>query len=134
MGTAANDVRTAIVAAVNTKLKEGTGANATLKLRASNNSVLLTVNLNATNPIGSATNGVASLNAPVGESTWEGFAVTPASAGTVDHAVLCDTDGDVQHTLSVGTSSGEVRLSSLVLDTGIDVVFSTAPTCTAKAS
>lgn len=134
MSTYSTAARNAARDAISALLVAGSGTYPTMKIRDAAQVTLVSVNLNATTPIGAASNGVATVAPPFGEATWVGYVVTPVANGTAADCVFCDKDGTVVETGTVGTSGAEVILSSLTIQTTVAIAFTAAPTLTQLAS
>lgn len=134
MSTLSTAARNAARNAINALADAGSGTYPTLQYRTSAHAALLSIQLNSTKAIGDAVAGVSTFAAPNGEATWVGFSQLPSSAGTAAEVVLCDKDGNVVETYSLGTtgSGEEFTLTTQNLVTDVPVTFSAAPTVTQR--
>ena len=88
------------------------GAGSVLRFRASNESEVATLTLDD-DAFQAASSGTIVANA---------IAPDPdAAGGTIDHAVLMDDSSAVQATLTVGTSSGDIIITTLTIASGSTV-------------
>lgn len=136
MSTLSTAARNAARNAINALLDAGSGSNPSMLIRDGSQTTLVEITLDGTKAIADAVAGVSTMNAPDGEASWSGYSVAPDASGTAADCVLRDTDDNIVETLSVGvTGSGEeVELGSLSIQTGVNVVFSAAPTATQRAT
>lgn len=129
----ANAVRSAGLDAMCVLLDAG-ASEPSMEIQESDNTVLLTIGLNATRAIAAAVNGVGTFNDPTtGGSDWTSFSQNPSASGTAAKAVLKDGDGNILWQLSVGTSGAEVNFDTLSFDTAVAVTTTTDPTMTMPA-
>ena len=137
MSTISSAARTVARNAINTLVDAGSGTNPTLRYRTAADADLLVINLNATKAIADAVDGVSAINPPAGEASWVGYSQYPTAAGTAAKVVLCDKDGTIVETGSLGVTgdtSAEFHLGSLTMDTGVAANWSAAPTVSQRAS
>jgi hypothetical protein len=127
-------MRNAMRNAGNALFDAGSGTYPTLRYRTSGDADLLVINLDTTKAVADAADAVSTFNPPDGEASWVGYQQLPSAAGTVAKVAICDKDGNVRETGSVGTtgSGEEFELTSLTLATDIPVTFSAAPTVTQR--
>lgn len=133
MTTSSTASRNSRLTALNTLLAAGSGTYPTMKIRNASTTTLVSVDLDATNPIATPSAGVAELNPPAGEATWIDYTKTPSVSGTASDVVLCDKDGNVIETATIGVSGTEMIINTLTISTTIDVKFTATPTLTALA-
>jgi hypothetical protein len=106
-----------------------------LEIRESDDTVLLSITLHATEAFGDAVDGVATAAAPqTGGGSWATFSQNPVASGTADYAVFLDGDDNELYRCTVGTGAAEVNFDTLSFDTGVAVTTTTAPTFTQPAS
>lgn len=86
-----------------------------VRFRTSANAEVATLNLNAT-PFAAAVNGKIVANAISPDGSADG--------GVVAHAVMLDNGANVQATLSVGTASGDIIMTTLNIAAGSTVSMS----------
>lgn len=100
----------------------GGSANPQLIIRDSSNNPLVTVDLHATDALGTITNGSAPLVRSTGD--WD-FSASPGANGTADHGIIVAKDGETVGTLGVATDGSQaITLGSLTIAVGTSVVFS----------
>lgn len=135
MGTRSTAARNAALNSDISLLIAGSGDYPMYQILDASDNVLVSVDLDDAAPA-TVSNGVMTLAAPYGESTWEGYKKTPAQNGTAAKVVLADTDGNAVITQSVGIvgSGEEVILPSLSIVTTTDIEWSAAPTVTQIAT
>ena len=128
-----NDIRNAGVDAMMLELDEGVG-EPSMEIQESDDTVLLTIGLNATRAVAAASAGVGTFNNPTtGGGNWSTFSQNPSASGTAAKAILKDGDGTARAQMTVSTiaaGTGEVQFTTLAFDTGVPVTTDTAPTIT----
>jgi hypothetical protein len=128
MSSRINEIKTSKLVVLKTAIKVGSSvANPVLNIVASGGSILWTTTLDATDPIDAITNGSGVLKLS-GSTSWVNYEKAPSANGTADHAEILDRNGDLCRTVTVGVSTGELRLPSLDLVTTSNLKFSAAPT------
>lgn len=132
MSILSTDARNEARNAINAQLDEGSGTYPTIRYRTAADADLLVINLDTTKAIADAIDGVSTFNPPDGAGSWVDYQQLPSAAGTVAKVALCNRDGAVVETASVGItgSDEEFKLTSLTLATDIPVTFNAAPTAT----
>jgi hypothetical protein len=135
----ADAIRNSMCDAAVDALDSGAG-EPVLQICASNDDVLLEIDLNATAAFGNAgavTVGKASAAAPVsGGGSWSTFSQVPDAAGTANYAQYLDGDGTLAFKSSVSTiaaGTGEVQFTTLTFDVAVAVTTTVAPSVTMPA-
>lgn len=135
MGTISTAVRNAMGDGFGARLEAGSAVSYPLMLvRNASAQTLVSIELAATDCIAAFSAGVGTLNAPNGEASWNGFAVTPVLNGAAADVVYVNRDSEIVYTGTVGTSGADLNLDTLTIDTAVDLEFSAAPTFTVPAT
>ena len=135
MSTRSTLLRNQVLNSYNALLILGAGDNPTLRFRTSTHADLMVVLLHATIPMDTASSGEASMLRPSSE-TWVDYEQSPTANGTCTEVCLCDKDGTVHETFSVGEaeSGEEFIVASVVFNTAIPQKFTAAPKVVQRAS
>lgn len=120
--------------AMNGIFELGAGTDAYLRIRNAADATLVEVTLDQTAVMGATAAGVSTMEPPNGEVSWVDYSSAPVLAGTADHAIITDRDGNEVERLTVGVGTGEVQLGNLSIQLGVNVVFSAAPFVTQQAT
>ena len=135
--TLSNTALSSTNASINTLLEAGSAVSyPRISFQTAGDTVLHEIDLPATNPLGTPTNGVSDFAAPQGEASWVDYTMT-IGAGVTDQTpakvVYYNRDNVAvdEHTVStVAAGTGDWQFSSTTWNTGDEFTFSATPTYT----